>query len=72
MPIEPPDELLALQRKALAAHAEATAAGYSPGAWAPWVDAAERMQAAVTAHAEATGENRAEVEQAVKAAAREG
>lgn len=36
------------------------------------MDAAERMQAAVTAHAEATGENRYEVEQAVKAAAREG
>lgn len=72
MAIELTDELIGLQRAASAAQAEATAGGYTPGAWAPWVDAAERVQAAVTAHAEATGQNRAQVEQAVKAAAREG
>jgi hypothetical protein len=68
--IELTDELVDLQRAALAAQAEATAGGYSRDAWAPWVDAAARVQAAVTAHAEATGQNRAQVEQAVKQAAK--
>ena len=72
MAIELTDELLDLQRAALAAHAEATASGYSAKAWEPWMQAAERVQAAVTAHAEATGQNRYEVEQAVKLRAREG
>lgn len=72
MAIELTGDLVDLQRAPAAAQAEATAGGYSPGAWAPWVEAAERVQAAVTAHAETTGQNRAEVEQAVKAAAREG
>jgi hypothetical protein len=72
VPIELTDELLGLQRAALAAHAEATADGYSPEAWGPWVEAATAVQAAVTAHAKATRQNRYEVEQAVKAAAREG
>lgn len=72
MAIDLTDDLVGLQRAVLAAQAEATAGGYSPGAWSPWVEAAARVQAAVTAHAEATGQNRAEVEQAVKAAAREG
>jgi uncharacterized protein involved in high-affinity Fe2+ transport len=68
--IELTDELVDLQCAADVAQAEATAGGYSPGAWAPWVDAAARVQAAVTAHAEATGQNRAQVEQAVKQAAK--
>lgn len=72
MAIELTDELVALQRAALAAHAEATAGGYSAEGWAPWMQAAERVQGAVTAHAEATGQNRYELEMAVKAAAREG
>ncbi|MEU7647183.1 hypothetical protein [Streptomyces huasconensis] len=38
--------------------------------WRHWNDAAERFQAAVTAHAEATGQSRHEVEQAAKRAAR--
>jgi hypothetical protein len=70
--IELTDELLELQRAALAAHAEATAGGYSAEVWEPWMQAAERVQAAVTAHAEATGQNRYDVEQEVKRRAREG
>jgi phage gp46-like protein len=68
--IELTDELVALQRAALAAHAEATASGYSAEGWEPWMQAAERVQAAVTAHAQATGQNRYELEMAVKQAAK--
>lgn len=35
-------------------------------AWRPWLDAAEVVQAAITAHADATGQNRYEVEAALK------
>ncbi|MFJ2567285.1 hypothetical protein ACIQ8G_35775 [Streptomyces sp. NPDC094154] len=38
--------------------------------WARWHEAAEAAQAAVAAHAEASGENRYELEQAVKKAVR--
>ncbi|WP_369217729.1 hypothetical protein [Streptomyces flavofungini] len=38
--------------------------------WRRWADAAEHFQAAVTAHAEATGQLRHEVEMAAKKAAR--
>ncbi|QHA09292.1 hypothetical protein GQF42_44465 [Streptomyces broussonetiae] len=38
--------------------------------WARWLRAAEAAQGAVTAHAEASGENRYELEQAVKRAVR--
>lgn len=72
MAIELPDDLIQLQRTAVAAQAEATSAGYSPEAWRPWLDAAQAVQAAVTAHAEATGASRYEVEMAVKKAGREG
>ncbi|GGK24775.1 hypothetical protein GCM10011583_66050 [Streptomyces camponoticapitis] len=70
--IEIPDGLLQLQRAANAAHREATAGGYSPGAWRPWLDASEAVQRAVTERAAATaGVSRYELEMAVKAAARE-
>ena len=72
MAIELTDELLELQRAANRAHAEATAGGYSAEGWEPWMQAAERVQAAVTEHAEATGQNRYDVEQEVKRRAREG
>ncbi|MFF3324992.1 hypothetical protein [Streptomyces sp. NPDC002889] len=71
MAIELTDELLELQRAADAARDQATGAGYSPRAWRPWQDAAAAVQAAVTAHAAATGLNRYEVEQALKAAVRQ-
>ncbi|WEP00688.1 hypothetical protein A6P39_044045 (plasmid) [Streptomyces sp. FXJ1.172] len=38
--------------------------------WARWLKASEAAQGAVTAHAEASGENRYELEQAVKRAVR--
>lgn len=74
MAIEPPDHLIQLQRAAVQAQQEAVAAGYSVEAWRPWLEAAEAVQAAVTAHATATtGLNRYELEMSVKArVAREG
>jgi hypothetical protein len=41
---------------------------YTEEAWAPWCEAATKFQAAVTAHAEATGVSRVELEMAVKKA----
>ncbi|GAA2929998.1 hypothetical protein [Streptomyces enissocaesilis] len=69
--IEPPDDLINLQRKAAAAYEDAMRQPYTRETWAPWLEAAEAVQAAVTAHAEATGQNRYEVEMAVKAAVRQ-
>lgn len=66
MAIELSNELIELERKAWAAQQEAQDKPYSAEAWAPWLDAAERVQAAVTAHAEATGQNRFEVEAELK------
>ncbi|WP_329390326.1 hypothetical protein [Streptomyces sp. NBC_01716] len=66
-----PDDLLQLQRAAEAARRAATAASYSPEAWRPWLDAAEKVQRAITAHAAATaGVSRYELEMAVKQAAK--
>jgi hypothetical protein len=73
--IEAPDELVELQRAAdaagAAAGAVATEDGYSPEAWRLWLDAAEAVQAAITAHAQAAGLNRYELERAVKTKARQ-
>ncbi|MDR3081358.1 MAG: hypothetical protein LBV60_10620 [Streptomyces sp.] len=66
MAIELSDELVELGRKAWAAQREATAGPYSPEAWGPWREAAAAVQAAVTAHAEATGQPRDQVEGALK------
>ncbi|WP_327335818.1 hypothetical protein OG384_04085 [Streptomyces sp. NBC_01324] len=63
---KPSDELIQLCRVAVEAQAEATSKPYSEEAWAPWLAAAETFQRAVTAEAEATGEGRAKLEQAVK------
>ncbi|MFF3691004.1 hypothetical protein [Streptomyces sp. NPDC002187] len=72
--IEPPAELVELQRAADAAGAAAGAAatenGYSPEVWRLWLDAAEAVQAAITAHAREAGLNRYELERAVKTKAR--
>lgn len=70
MAIELTDELIQLQRAANTARETATAGAYSAEAWRPWSDAVDAVQAAVTEHAKATGQNRYEVEQAAKAAAR--
>ncbi|MFC9268886.1 hypothetical protein ACFTXJ_14085 [Streptomyces zhihengii] len=66
-----PDDLVALQRAANAAHREATAEGYSPDAWKPWIEASAVVQQGITAHAAAESVNRYELEMAVKQAARE-
>jgi hypothetical protein len=64
--IELTGELIQLQRASVQARQEATAGGYDAEAWRPWREAAERLQAAVTAHAEATEQNRYEVERELK------
>lgn len=70
MTIELTDELIGLQRAALAAQAEAITSPYTAESWAPWQKAATRVQQAITNHAEATQTNRVDVEMAVKKAAR--
>ncbi|MFE9398694.1 hypothetical protein [Streptomyces flavidovirens] len=72
MAIELTDDLIQLQRAAAVAYDEAMRQAYTPETWAPWLEASEAVQAAVTAHAEATGQNRYEVEMALKLAVREG
>jgi hypothetical protein len=66
--IELSDELIQLQREAVEAQRISTAGAYSAEAWRPWREAAERLHAAVTEHAKATGANRFEVEAALKRA----
>ncbi|GHE16035.1 hypothetical protein [Streptomyces alanosinicus] len=65
---EVPDELIPLERSA--EEERAKLAGLVGEAynvqWTRWLKASEAAQAAVTAHAEASGENRYELEQAVK------
>ncbi|MFP1629289.1 hypothetical protein ACLB9X_29890 [Streptomyces sp. 5K101] len=66
-----PKSLIELQREANRARDAAMAAGYSPEAWRPWVEAAAVVQNAISEYAASTGANRFELEQAVKRAARE-
>ncbi|CAM5696043.1 MULTISPECIES: hypothetical protein [Streptomyces] len=69
-----PDELLTLERSAeeeRAKRAGLTGRAYD-AQWRRWRGASEKVQAAVTAHGEATGSNRYELEQAVKKAVRHG
>jgi hypothetical protein len=66
-----PDDLVQLQRTALAAREEAVREGYSAEAWRPWVEASAVVQNAISEHAAEAGVNRYELEMAVKLAARE-
>jgi hypothetical protein len=69
------EDLIALERAALAAHQQYTAPGVDDldAARRRWIDAAARFQAAVTEHAAAEGkQSRYEVEMAVKKAVRHG
>ncbi|MGW1533902.1 hypothetical protein [Streptomyces aureus] len=63
-----PDDLIALERDA--EDQRARLAGLAGAEWEAqrlrWREAAAAVQAAITAHAEATGVNRYELEQAVK------
>lgn len=61
-------QLCELKKAAEEARETATAGPYSADAWRPWVDAAEKFQRAVTAHATEHGLNRYDVEAAVKKA----
>ncbi|MFH9090456.1 hypothetical protein [Streptomyces sp. NPDC017673] len=67
-----PDELIKLERSA--EEERAKLAGLTGEAydaqWRRWREASEKVQAAVTAHAEASGASRYELEQAVKKAVR--
>ncbi|MEW2290511.1 hypothetical protein [Streptomyces sp. NPDC047841] len=69
---EVPDELIKLERSAEEERAKlAGLTGNDYDAqWRRWRKASEKVQAAVTAHAEATESNRHEAEQAVKKAVR--
>ncbi|MER6738113.1 hypothetical protein ABT315_38300 [Streptomyces puniciscabiei] len=69
---EAPDELIKLERSAEQERAKLAAlAGDDYDAqWRRWREASQAVQAAITAHAEATKASRYEVEQAVKRAVR--
>lgn len=69
MAIEPPDDLIQLQRASDEAHA-AVRENPTDEAWAMWRERATVVQAAITAHAEEIGEPRNAVEAAVKKAVR--
>lgn len=69
MAIEPPDDLINLQRASDAAHASVRE-DPSEAAWATWRDRAGEVQEAVTVYAKQIGEPRNVVEAAVKKAAR--
>jgi hypothetical protein len=70
--VDIPDDLITLERDA--EDQRARLAGLSGQEWEAqrlaWREAAERVQAAITAHATAAGENRMAVEMAVKKAVR--
>ncbi|MFF5553843.1 hypothetical protein [Streptomyces olivaceoviridis] len=70
--VQVPDELIRLERSAEEERAKlAGLAGEAYEAqWRRWREASGKVQAAVTAHAEATESNRYELEQAVKKAVR--
>ncbi|MFB6873782.1 hypothetical protein [Streptomyces sp. NPDC056323] len=68
MAIDIPEDLIELERKAVAEQQKAHAEPYTEQGWAAWRQAAETFQAAVTAHAEAAGVSRVELEMAVKKA----
>ncbi|MFD7496756.1 hypothetical protein ACFV8T_31035 [Streptomyces sp. NPDC059832] len=68
MAIDIPEDLIMLERSAAEEQRKALAEPYTEEAWAPWREAAAKFQAAVTAHAEAAGVSRSELEMAVKKA----
>ncbi|MFJ4738681.1 hypothetical protein [Streptomyces sp. NPDC088775] len=68
MAIDIPEDLILLERSAIAEQERAQAEPYTKEGWAAWREAAEKFQTAVTAHAEAAGVPRHELEMAVKKA----
>ncbi|MEU3188381.1 hypothetical protein ABZ707_29935 [Streptomyces sp. NPDC006923] len=71
MAIELTDVLVNLQCKALEEGATARAVPYSAEAWAPWLEAAQTAEAAITEFAREKKHNRPDVAVAVRHAARE-
>ncbi|MFF5703372.1 hypothetical protein ACFY7H_12825 [Streptomyces sp. NPDC012794] len=69
MAIEPPAELIDLQRASDHAHAQVRE-NPTDEVWAEWRDRAGEVQSAVTAYAKEIGEPRNALEAAVKKAAR--
>jgi hypothetical protein len=72
--VDIPDDLINLERAAEEARAQLaglTGPEYEEQ-WRAWRTASEAVQAAITEYAGAAGENRYEVEQAVKTAVRHG
>ncbi|MEU6602785.1 hypothetical protein [Streptomyces flaveolus] len=70
--VQVPDELIKLEQSAEEERAKLaglTGDDYA-AQWRRWREASEKVQAAVTAHAEASGASRYELEQAVKKAVR--
>lgn len=68
MAVDIPEDLIELERSAIEEQRKALAEPYTDEAWEPWREAAAAFQAAVTAHAEAAGVSRYELEMAVKQA----
>lgn len=68
--VKPSETLIDLARAVLAAEAKTTSVPYTAEGWAPWREAAETFQAAVTQEAAAAGVNRYELEMGAKQAAR--
>lgn len=68
MAIELSEELIELERSAIAEQKKAQAEPYTEESWAPWREAAERFQAALTEHAKTAEVSRYELEMAVKKA----
>lgn len=69
MAIEIIDDLVVLQRRALEEEAKARSVPYSVSAWAPWLQAAQKVDAAITEYAKETDQNRLDVAAAVRKAA---
>ncbi|MET9483619.1 hypothetical protein [Streptomyces sp. NPDC006638] len=69
MAIEITDDLVGLQQKALGEEAKARSVPYSVSAWAPWLRAAQEVDAAITEYAKEKNKNRMDVAIAVRKAA---
>ena len=68
MAIDIPEELIELERKAVEEQKKAHGQPYTEEGWAPWREAAEKFQAALTEHAKTAEVSRYELEMAVKKA----
>lgn len=65
------DDLVKLQQRLFEEEAKAKAAPYSAEVWAPWLEAAQAVDAAITQYAKDADQNRLDVASAIRRAARE-